>query len=63
MKTIEVIVAADGTTQVETKGFVGGKCQQASRFVEAALGQKTGGTLKPEFYQVRSENEVRQQQQ
>ena len=62
MKTIEVTVAADGTTQVETKGFVGGECQQASRFMEAALGQQAGETLKPEFYQSRNENEVRQQQ-
>ena len=62
MKTIEVIVAADGTTHVETKGFVGGECQQASRFVEAALGQQVGETLKPEFYQPGNKNEVRQQQ-
>jgi len=39
-KTIEIIVTPAGETQVETKGFVGGSCQQASRFIEEALGKR-----------------------
>ncbi|MDB5335835.1 MAG: hypothetical protein JWN70_1454 [Planctomycetaceae bacterium] len=50
-KTIEIVVAPDGQTRVETKGFFGVDCQEASRFVERALGQQTGETLKAEFYQ------------
>ena len=50
MKTIEVIVDKDGSTSVETKGFAGSECQQASRFLENALGQKTGERLAAEFF-------------
>ena len=50
-KCIEIIVAPDGQTRVETKGFAGGECQQASRFIEQALGKSTGEQLTAEFYQ------------
>ncbi|MDA1229834.1 MAG: DUF2997 domain-containing protein [Planctomycetota bacterium] len=62
MKTIEIIVAADGSSTVETKGFVGSDCRQASRFVETAIGQQIGERLKPEFHQPTTLSEVRQQQ-
>jgi hypothetical protein len=51
MRTIEITVDAAGQTRVETKGFTGGGCREASRFVEQALGQKTAETLTAEFYQ------------
>ena len=51
MKTIEIIVAPDGNSRVETKGFAGSECRGASRFVEQALGQQTDELLKPEFHQ------------
>ena len=51
MKTIEITVDPQGRTRVETKGFAGGECREASRFVERALGQSTGETLTAEFYQ------------
>jgi len=38
MKTIEITVDADGRVTVQTKGFAGGACKEASRFVERALG-------------------------
>ena len=50
-KTIEIIVAPNGQSRVETKGFVGGECRDASRFIEKALGQQTGEILKAEFHQ------------
>ena len=50
-KIIEVIVAPSGETKVETKGFVGTECRDASRFIEQALGQQTGENLTAEFYQ------------
>lgn len=55
MKTIEITVAPDGQSKVETKGFSGTQCQQASRFIEQALGAPVKERLKPEFY-VRAEN-------
>jgi hypothetical protein len=48
---IEVIVKPDGQTLVETRGFAGERCQQASRFLEQALGLRTGERLTAEFHQ------------
>ena len=50
MKTIEIVVAPDGSTQIETRGFAGKTCLDASRFLEAALGQKTSERMTPEYY-------------
>ena len=50
-RTIEVTVLPNGQCQIETKGFVGNECQQASQFLKQALGVQTAETLKPEFYQ------------
>ncbi len=50
-KVIEVVVASDGSTRVETRGFSGGQCQEASRFLETALGRRLDETLTPEFHQ------------
>lgn len=49
-KTIEIIVAPNGQTRVETKGFAGSECRQASQFIEQALGQRTGERLTAEFH-------------
>jgi len=51
MKTIEIFVSSTGETRVETKGFEGSECQQASRFVETALGKATSETLTAGFHQ------------
>ena len=37
MTIIEIVVSPKGETRVETEGFAGSECQQASRFVEEAL--------------------------
>jgi len=49
-KTIEIIVSPNGETRLETKGFAGAECQEASRFVEEALGQRAGEQLTAEFH-------------
>ncbi len=49
-QTIEVFVAPDGQTKVETKGFSGSRCRDASQFIEEALGQRTGEQLTLEFH-------------
>ena len=62
-KVIRVIVGPKGETRVETKGFSGGECREASRFIEQALGQPVGEQLAPEFYQAQSaEQQIRQSQ-
>ena len=61
MKTIEITVAPNGQTQVQTKGFVGASCRDASRFLEQALGQRTDEQLTPEFHQTESAQQTRQQ--
>jgi len=52
MKSIEITIAPDGQTKVETKGFQGGECREASRLIERALGQQASEQLTAEFYAV-----------
>ena len=61
IKTIEVTVAPNGETSVETKGFAGAECRGASRFIEQALGQRTGENLTAEFHQ-RQQNTQQQRE-
>jgi len=60
MKVIEIIVSPQGEARVQTKGFTGASCQEASRFLEQALGQRTKEQLTAEFHQ--STATVQQQQ-
>jgi hypothetical protein len=61
MRTIEITVSPKGETKVETKGFHGAECRQASRFIEQALGQRTAEQLTAEFHQDhQASSEVRQ---
>ena len=60
-KTIEITVSPTGQTSVQTKGFVGGECRDASRFVEEALGQRVRETLTAEFHQVTQQQQAVQQ--
>jgi hypothetical protein len=50
VKTIEITVSSTGQTSIETKGFSGAECRQASKFIETALGQRTDELLTGEFY-------------
>jgi len=51
VKIIEITVSPNGDAKVETKGFTGGACREASRFVEQALGARSAEALTAEFYQ------------
>ena len=63
MKTIEITVSPSGEAKVETRGFTGSECREASRFVEQALGRKTAETLTAEFHQgQQAGQELRQSQ-
>jgi hypothetical protein len=54
MRTIEITVDPRGQIKVETRGFTGGECREASRFIEQALGQRIDEKLTTEFYQDQS---------
>ncbi len=60
--TIEIIVSPTGQTRLETKGFSGTSCRDASRAFEAALGISQGEQLKAEFHQAANsdQNQLRQ---
>ena len=51
MKKIEIVVSPEGKTTIETRGFSGSSCQEATRFLEKALGERIGERLTGEFYQ------------
>ncbi len=50
MKIIEVTVDPEGKTKVETKGFSGSECVDASRALEQALGVQIAEQKTSEFY-------------
>ena len=60
-RVIEVTVSPEGETTVQTRGFTGGACLAASRFLEEALGVPAGEVKTPEFYQdAAAEQQLRQ---
>ena len=58
---IEIIVGPKGESRLETKGFGGNSCREASRFIEQALRQQTGEQLTAEFHQAPSVQQTNQQ--
>ncbi len=50
-RIIEVIVSPKGETTVQTKGYAGSDCVQASKFLEQSLGVKTQERLTGEFFE------------
>ena len=60
-KIIEVVVSPSGQTTVQTKGYAGADCLQASRFLEQALGVVAADHMTTEFYQqTGAEQQLRQ---
>ena len=57
MKTIEVVVSPQGEVSVQTKGFTGSSCRDASQFIEQALGQRTAEQLTAEFHQAQTQQQ------
>ena len=51
-KSIEVVISPSGQTRIETRGYSGNACRDASRFLEEALGLRTADTLTAEAYQL-----------
>ena len=50
-RVIEVTVSPTGETSIQTKGYSGGECLQASKFLEQALGAAVADQKTSEFYQ------------
>ena len=57
MKTIEIVISPAGQTQLQTTGFQGRSCLDATRELEAALGATTSDRRTAEFYQPASQPE------
>jgi hypothetical protein len=60
-KIIEIIVSPTGQARVQTKGFVGCQCREASQFLEQALGKRTCEALTAEFHGQASQQQANQQ--
>ena len=63
MKTIEIIVSPDGSSRLETKGFSGSQCREASRLLEQAIGAKQSDTPTAEMHQTASQATQQHHQQ
>lgn len=61
-RIIEVVVSPQGEARVQTKGYAGTDCLQASKFVEQALGVVTVDHKTAEFYQSQETEQCQQTQ-
>lgn len=50
-RSIEIIIAPGGTLSVDAIGFKGADCDQATKFLETALGLAHNKQRKPEYHQ------------
>jgi len=50
-RTIEIIIGTTGEIQIDAVGFKGPDCEQATRFLEEALGAVGQKVKKPEYNQ------------
>ncbi len=48
---IEVLILPTGETKIETRGFAGPACRQATKDLEAAIGLKQSERLTAEYHQ------------
>lgn len=51
MKTIVLTISPTGETKLETRGYAGESCREASHWLEQALGQVTCDAPTAELYQ------------
>ena len=60
-RIIEVTVSPTGEATVQTKGYAGPDCMQASQFLEQSLGVATQDQKTGEFYQAAPQQQQVQQ--
>lgn len=58
-RTIEIVIAPGGGISIDAIGFKGADCEQATKFLEQALGQVTTKRHTPEYTQ-RARNQSQQ---
>jgi hypothetical protein len=61
-RIIELIVSPTGETKVQTKGYSGADCQEATRFLEKALGVTTSDIRTADFYEASTTEQQVQQE-
>jgi hypothetical protein len=62
LKKIEITVDTKGNSRVQTKGFAGAECVEASQFIEQALGKQVSQRTTPEFFSVQNQQNQRLQE-
>ena len=62
-RTIEILVSPEGKTSVQTFGFAGSTCREASRLLEDALGRRTAERLTAEFHHAQPASQQQRHQQ
>lgn len=60
-RIIEVTVSPKGETTIQTKGFTGEQCRDATRSLEAALGVRTREQMTGEFHATAATMQVARQ--
>ena len=50
MKTIEIIISPAGEARLQTRGFTGSTCQEASKIIQSALGAMESDQKTAEFH-------------
>ena len=50
-QTIEIIVSPTGESTVQTRGFTGSECRNASSFIENSLGKRISEQMTVEYHQ------------
>ena len=63
MKSMVILVSPTGATTVETHGFSGASCQEASRFLEQALGTRLSEQRTSAFYDATTSTAVVERQE
>jgi hypothetical protein len=61
-RIIEVTVSPTGETKIQTRGYAGSDCLQASKFLEDALGVTTSVSNTSEYYEVANDEQHVQQE-
>ena len=62
-KWIEVTVSPQGETRIETKGFAGESCREATKSLENALGLTQSEQLTAEFHLAAPQSQPQSQSQ
>ena len=57
MKIIEIVISPKGETTLQTRGYTGAACKNATKALEESLGIKSQEKLTAEYYTQQSESQ------